>query len=981
MRPTDIFKLYIYNPDTFAWVEYSDGIIDVDIKRGAQEYKGPFTQPDAGQMQIRTRSMEVDPYQNPLIRYNNRIRITAVGEQNLNNTTIFAGFIEGINVDYRPKSEDSIVTITAIDIVGQLYKHVLSESFIGLQEDWTTQELINQMSTNEEFDWMSGFTRVIADRPEYSTGPINSNTTAWDALTIRAKTDLGFLSAIRSSYNLSYISCDKDSPINPYNDASFNISDVYGQFRSDGTDLSYQSININDGFERVVNDITVKGFSVNTRSTNSGSVNIWRQVQANVNVSTNDVEDMQTIANEVLQEMSEPIREIFSITFDGTRYPDMAKLLDIIFSVEIVHEINDSLTIDRKYQIIGVNHKIDFNNWSVTLQLRNVAYQDTSIGNPIINITPATGTTITDFDFSYSIANPEFITGQSWDLDDGFTSTDPTTTVNYVTGGTKTITLTLDTIYGYQISSSVQLEVVGAAPSGTIAYTQTAGIYTFSFVGEPASTYYWQFGNGKTSNEPSPRTYYDTATSVNISLQVGNSYGTTTIPLTLSVVQSTATPVRYVKFKVKDAWRSVEELWDLVASSGEDRFSSTSNNYLSIKKIDITSAYSGLLTNVTMHNYIEYTNFITTSKTDRTNYTRSPRTLESEMVANWFGSGSVPMWVMSYHRSTPTYTNNSAHVGLEFVVDLQQEYLDLSAISIITSSNINNGRFEIEVSRDGENFKDAGYINKAPGSYYVPGVATSSTGTWPVPRTATTSTDDMTAYRKIRYIKMVSSDTLTVGEQWIVSLLFPFTGDYNWYQRPPGVTSRPWYAARNTYTFMGPPSTDSNTGANVEMTQLGTTGAINTMEGMVIPTGPILNTTRIFPPAALTRFNDLDTTRSYIWEEAYSGSTIYGGQKTFVYDLGEVRRNVSGIAFLNPGFYSSTNFRFTFYTSEDGLTWDALGEYIMYPTGQTLYDPQVARVIITPDVPSSPGNGFVRPIRNTDNATNMTNTLRTLQYN
>ena len=250
IRPNEAFQLYIYNTATSAWIEYSDGILDVDIKRGAQEYKGPFTQSDVGQMIVRTRSMEVDPYQNELVKYNNQIRITAKnnlvfeGSPIIVTSTIFTGFIEGINVEYRPKTEDSIVTITVIDVIGQLYKHVLSENFINLEESWTMQDLLGAIDTQEEFSWLNGVPRFIVDNPEYAVGAIASNTTAWDALTIRAKTDLGFLSARRGTNHISYISCDKDSPNNPYNIDGFNISrQFYGEaFKSDGTGASYKSI-------------------------------------------------------------------------------------------------------------------------------------------------------------------------------------------------------------------------------------------------------------------------------------------------------------------------------------------------------------------------------------------------------------------------------------------------------------------------------------------------------------------------------------------------------------------------------------------------------------------------------------------------------------------------------------------------------------------------------------------------------------------
>lgn len=983
MRSQEIFKLYIFNTNTGSWQEYSDGVIDVDIKRGAQEYKGPFTQSDVGQMIVKTRSMEVDPYQNPLVKYNNQIRITASSIVNLNNvqsygtSTIFTGFIEGISVEYRPKTEDSIVTITAIDVIGQLYKHVLSEEFIGLQESWTMQELFNSIDIEDEFAWLNGIPRYIVDRPAYAVGAINSNTTAWDALTIRAKTDLGFLSARRSSNHISYVSSDKDSPNNPYN-SSPTLSDLFGAFKSDGTGNSYKSIQISDGFERVVNDLTVQGFQTSVRSTNDNAISQWRRTQANVNVSTNDVEDMQAIANEVLQEMSEPVREIFSITFDGIKNPNIARLADMTSTINIVHEINENLTIDRKYSIIGINHKITYDTWDVTFQLRNIAYQDTSIDSPIISISPASGTTATDFTVSYTISNPSLIVSQAWDLDDGFTSTSPTATVNYVNGGTKVITLVLTTIYGYTITSSVTLEVAGALPTGVINHTvSAANIYSFSFSGDPATTYYWQFGNGKTSNSPTPTTYYDTPGSVTVSLQVTNIYGTTTITKNINVLASVAIPVRYVRVKVKDAWHSPEEIIDLQNTTSENRFEARSYNYLVLDRINIISASQGRISTGTMHDYTEFSNFVTNSKWVRSNYTRSPRIPENEFLTNLLNPtplgylDTLTNYIMSYNFGTPRYSVDPVHVGLQFTIDLGQEYLDINQLNI--NQRGYNGVYEFEVSQDGVVFYDAGIVNITNAAVvggYKPGLADNpaiATGTWPVPRNAVASTDDMTQYRKIRYVKIRFSDDAVGYENWKVGQLYPITGSYLWWTNQP--TGNSWYPPRNVFTYLGPQLSDSNTGATASLQVEGTVGGIVDNQ-----TG-----TRIFAPVLTPKINSGSPYYGYSWQEQFGmGDGTLGGEKTFLYDLGEVKRNITGFAFnaaytligsQNGQLPGGDLFKITIHTSEDGVTWNLLGTYPLSPITSSIQ----TRLIITPDVVTTRGNGMVRPIRNTDSQSNMSN--------
>ena len=979
MKAEDFLRLYLYNTQTDVWEEYSDGIINVDIKRGAQEYKGPFTMPDVGQMIITTRNLDLDPYQNPLVKYNNRVRITARGSNPINSSTIFNGFIEGINVEYRPKTEDSIVTITAVDLIGQLNKHVLSDAFIAQQENWTTKELLDAMQYSEEFNYITGFFQYIADRPEYATGPIAANTTAWDALTVRAKTDLGYLLTNRQSTNFRYTSCDKDSPINPYNLSGYSLSIPFGSFKSDGTGNSYKTISISDGFERVVNDLTVKGLSTTARATNDNAVNEWRRTQANVTVSTNDIEDMQAIANEVLQEMSEPIREIFSITFDGLKYPDLARFADWPFTINIVHEINESLVIDRKYSIIGVNHKISFDTWDVTLQLRNVAYQDTSIGNPIISVSPSSGTTLTDFNLSYLVSDPSLIVSQSWDLDDGFTSSSATPTVNYVLNGTKTIILTLTTIYGYTITSSILLEVAGAAPQGSISYTRDGrGLYSFNFVGEAATSYLWNFGNGKSATGRTPTTFYDTSGSVTVSCAATNSFGTTTVTTTFGATQSESLPIRYIKFKIKGATEAIEDIYAL----GDTGNLSTSSDYLSIKRIDLNRGYVGTkVSDVDIINYTEYTNFMTPRRDTRVNYTRSTRIVESEIASSWFQGNNTTFWIASYKNATPTYASAGGHVGLEFTVDMKQEYLDITSIQITGMSFVTNKRYDIEVSRDGNNWYRGGFINKSFGdnTYFNINVADTVVGeTYPLQRNLTQATQEMTEYRDIRYMKFEfdsKSGPLVNGypPAWWIKNLFPITGDYTWYQ---GGTV-PWFPARNVFTYLGPLLTDSNTGAYAELAQEGTNGGIYPQEGTANPTeGQSLSyllTIRLNAPAALPRLNDGNILDGYYWPTGITGN----GERTIVYDLGEVKKNVTGFAFQGIGFLRTAlaPWNITVHTSENGYEWDELGVYNMIPEANIGIYGQGTNA----NVVKTANN---RPIKTSDSASTMSNTaVAGLLYN
>ena len=143
MKVEQIIQFWVYDGTT--WIDYSDGLINCNIIRGCQSYIGPTTQPDVGQLTVTSRNINLDPYENDGIRYNKLVRVTANGER------IFTGKIDGVNVEYRPLGEDPVITLTAIDIIGSMQKHILSEDFVQANPSaWTTFYLLQLLDFGDE---------------------------------------------------------------------------------------------------------------------------------------------------------------------------------------------------------------------------------------------------------------------------------------------------------------------------------------------------------------------------------------------------------------------------------------------------------------------------------------------------------------------------------------------------------------------------------------------------------------------------------------------------------------------------------------------------------------------------------------------------------------------------------------------------------------------------------------------------------------
>jgi hypothetical protein len=554
-RPSDLVTFQVYEPFTSSYTDYSDGLINIVIERGQQEYTGPFSFPDTGTATIVSRNPNLDPYKNSLVRYNSEVIIRSATQR------MFTGYIEGINVEYQPAGDPPIITIKMIDIIGVLAKHVLSEDFITSQVNWTTLELLTALPSEvPQFSTAN----IVVDGTEYANGPIELGTTALEALQSRVKTDFGMLIPDRNGI-VTYYRQDISNPSHPA-----NINSII-DFKYDGTGSSYKTINLSDGFSKVVNDLELNGLN-NTQVVvnNINSINSWGKSSATIDLITDDTGTIQTIANAALLELSEPQREITQITFDGLKAyytgsvaysENVARFLTPYGSnVSVEHIVDENFTIDRKYQVVGIRHEIDYNNWYTTLALKNAFYVSTATVNPIIVRTPTTGTQDTVFTYSYTYPFMNEVLSVEWDADDGFTGTGSTITVDYATGGTKTVTFTLNTIYGYAKTVTVLFYVGDALPTSSFTYTVDAlNYYQFTFTGSGATSVLWNFGDGRQSTEFNPKHYYLADNiAATITCTATNYVGSVVSTQTFSVNRIVNVPVKYAKltFKSNGTWNT-----------------------------------------------------------------------------------------------------------------------------------------------------------------------------------------------------------------------------------------------------------------------------------------------------------------------------------------------------------------------------------------------------------------------------------------
>lgn len=570
MRPIDIIKFYLLEGAT--WVEYTDGIISVDIQRGLAEYTSPMDMPDAGVMRLISRSYSVDPYENSNFRTGRTIKVEA------NGTPIFTGRLIDINVSYNPKGQPPEIELIAIDMVGTMQAHVLQDGFrdyFGGAMD-TTEFIQNMNNTSvtgpdsEIIGWVSAqrFSDIgVAGGSANALYYPPLGTSAWGFYTQLAKSNLAFLYANVDNEMVGVNDWAVSGAAHPRNNPSV------ATFDSRGGELGYFNVVLNDGFDILCNRLKTTNVGQNFGvASNAVSTEEWgpgyKQLDTTLFLGPPPTQPgMTNIINRIFSETVFPARDITSISWNGRFAPDIAKTIEIYDNIDVYHEI-DVLTIDKKYEIVGIAHNINTEDWNITYSLKNAFLDQEVLGYPEIVIAPSTGDTNTVFNFSIDCERPENIVSISWDWGDGTADTvGLTATHTFGTQATYTITATITDIYGIPRVITKQQYVAGALPTANFTWavnTSNSGLIEFTYTGLPIpdgayNEYVWNFGDGGTGQnrfKPIVGNLYTTSGNKTVSLTTTNAYGSTTTTQTVPVTTGTVTntvgnrAVRYIRLEM-----------------------------------------------------------------------------------------------------------------------------------------------------------------------------------------------------------------------------------------------------------------------------------------------------------------------------------------------------------------------------------------------------------------------------------------------
>jgi hypothetical protein len=127
-----------YRDTNYAWVDATDGVLQLDITRGIPQYFGMWSQSEPGQLRLRSRNVNLDPARNAEINLYSHIRVEVEGEP------IFTGKIFNTSTEYVPR-EDSVVTIDAFDELGYLSQIKYGNTSV-IPHDYNGKKIINPIN-------------------------------------------------------------------------------------------------------------------------------------------------------------------------------------------------------------------------------------------------------------------------------------------------------------------------------------------------------------------------------------------------------------------------------------------------------------------------------------------------------------------------------------------------------------------------------------------------------------------------------------------------------------------------------------------------------------------------------------------------------------------------------------------------------------------------------------------------------------------
>jgi hypothetical protein len=343
----------------FIWQPIECSVSNMDISLGGQIQSNITFQPEPSALAITVQSWTFDPNNNSAVRSGTRIRVRL--DDGTVNHTLFAGFLETINVTYRADGPN-LIRMTAFDGHKRLVNFRV--------ETWDTTGYGAAISPTDQIDELATATgNVLSSSSTILPGliptAVQTNVIANNFLNDALEVGLGIFWINPETNELEV----RDRPQVV---TAGMTTWVIGNNHGEENHLCMSDITVNSNSDSSINDLKVSltsNSATNVVVRDQDSIDLYGELSEDVSINTTDITELQRWANQVFS--GTPTRQV-----DAVQTPALDRQGNLteaaLFTPGTYIGVNyqtDNIHIVDYYTVVRARQSVDVNTWFTTLEL------------------------------------------------------------------------------------------------------------------------------------------------------------------------------------------------------------------------------------------------------------------------------------------------------------------------------------------------------------------------------------------------------------------------------------------------------------------------------------------------------------------------------------------------------------------------------------------------------------------------------------
>ena len=343
----------------FIWQPIECSVSQFDVSLGGQIQSNVTFQPEPSSLAITVQSWTFDPNNNSAVRSGTRIRVRL--DNGVVNHTLFAGFLETINVTYRPDGPN-LIRMTAFDGHKRLVNFRI--------DTWDTTGYGAAINPTDQIDELATATGNVlssssAILPGLIPTAVQTNVIASNFLNDALEVGLGIFWINPETNELEV----RDRPQVV---TAGMTTWVIGNNHAEENHLCMSDIQVNSNSDSSINNLKVSlssNSAVSVVVLDQDSIDLYGELSQDVSINTTNSTELTRWANQVFS--GTPTRQVDSVTTPALdRQGNLTEAALFTPGTYIgVNYQTDNIHIVDYYTVVKARQSVDVNTWFTTLEL------------------------------------------------------------------------------------------------------------------------------------------------------------------------------------------------------------------------------------------------------------------------------------------------------------------------------------------------------------------------------------------------------------------------------------------------------------------------------------------------------------------------------------------------------------------------------------------------------------------------------------